>query len=322
MSRVIEHRFIFGDEEKGYLSDLMRRLETFSDCKVMTYVFMDNHFHILLHVPERREIDDDEVKRRVAILYEEERYATMEENWKRWIEKGGDEQVKEQLDGFRARMYDLSEFMKTFKQRVSIYYNAKHDRHGAGPLWQDRFKSVLLDEQQAQLLVATYIDLNPVRAGIVNDPKDYRWSGYAEAVGAGGLALDGISNLFMDSTLTKKEVLAQYRQHLYCVGAQKVDKITGEVIKPGFDCQAIDKVLEAGGELSIQQLLRCRMRYLSDGVVLGSKAFVERMLAEHSHHFSALRCRRGASSMKHGESCGLCTVGDFRSTVVFPSAWS
>ncbi len=49
---------------------------------------MDNHFHILLHVPEKQELSDDEVKRRAKILYGRKRYAIMERDWEMWIEKG------------------------------------------------------------------------------------------------------------------------------------------------------------------------------------------------------------------------------------------
>jgi hypothetical protein len=52
-----------------------------------------------------------------------------------------------------------------------------------GTLWEGRFKSVLVEGTgQTLSTMAAYIDLNPVRAGIVKDPADYRWSGYAEAV--------------------------------------------------------------------------------------------------------------------------------------------
>ena len=52
-----------------------------------------------------------------------------------------------------------------------------------GPLWEDRFKRVLIEKQEERVkTMAAYIDLNPVRAGLVEDPKDYRWCGYAEAV--------------------------------------------------------------------------------------------------------------------------------------------
>jgi len=72
-------------------------------------------------------------------------------------------------------------FMKEFKQRFSRWYNRRTERFGT--LWAERFKSVLVeDSPRALRTVAAYIDLNPVRAGIVGDPKDYRFCGYAAAL--------------------------------------------------------------------------------------------------------------------------------------------
>ncbi len=51
----------------------------------------------------------------------------------------------------------------------------------------------MLNEVNAQPKCRILIDLNPVRAGLVNDPKDYRWSGYGEAVGGSVDARKGIS---------------------------------------------------------------------------------------------------------------------------------
>ncbi len=316
MSRASEHRFILGDAEKSYLHNLMRRLETFTGCEVRTYVFLDNHFHILLHVPLRVELCDEEVKRRVKVLYGRKKFAIMERNWEMWTEKGRADKVKAQLDGFRARMYDLSEFLKTFKQRFAVFYNANHNRHAAGTLWTDRFKSVLVEESEsAQVTVAAYIDLNPVRAGIVQDPKEYRWSGYGEALGRGGRALDGLCKMFAGMDLNKGRALARYRQSLYYEGVRKLNEFTGAVSKPGFARDVTDKVLDEGGELSVAQLLHCRVRYLTDGVIIGGKDFVEKMLNEHAR-FSALRRKRGARQMQSGpcEWNGLCMAGELRST--------
>ena len=87
----------------------------------------------------------------------------------------------EQLrESFFRRMWDLSQFMKSLKQCFTRWYNAAHDC--SGTLWEERFKSVLVEDGHAAKVMAAYIDLNAVRAGIVEDPKDYRWCGYAEAV--------------------------------------------------------------------------------------------------------------------------------------------
>jgi hypothetical protein len=70
--------------------------------------------------------------------------------------------------------------MKLVKQRFTQWYNRKHGRKGT--LWEERYRSVLVDSAgEALATMAAYIDLNPVRAGLVDDPKDYPWCGYGEA---------------------------------------------------------------------------------------------------------------------------------------------
>jgi hypothetical protein len=77
------------------------------------------------------------------------------------------------------RMYEVSEFMKTLKQRFTMWFNRCQERRGT--LWEERFKSILVEESEnALIMIASYIDLNAVRAGIVSDPKDYRYGGYGD----------------------------------------------------------------------------------------------------------------------------------------------
>jgi hypothetical protein len=88
-------------------------------------------------------------------------------------------------------MFDLSIFIKELKGGFAQWYNRRHGRYGV--LWADRFKSVLLEGGEALAAVAAYIELNPVRASLCADPKDYRYCGYAEALAKGSsLARQGI----------------------------------------------------------------------------------------------------------------------------------
>jgi hypothetical protein len=80
-------------------------------------------------------------------------------------------------------MHDLSQFMKTVLQRMTQWYNREHRR--TGTLWESRFSSVIVESGTASRMIAAYIDLNPVRAGMVKDPAEYRWSSYGEAIGGG-----------------------------------------------------------------------------------------------------------------------------------------
>jgi hypothetical protein len=98
-----------------------------------------------------------------------------------------------------ARMDDVSVSMRERKQRFAQWHNKRVVRKG--PLFEDRFKSVL-GEADGKVLVAmpAYIALNPVRAGLVRDPKDYRWSGHGEAVAGKRERRAGIMRLFGDES--------------------------------------------------------------------------------------------------------------------------
>ena len=70
-----------------------------------------------------------------------------------------------------------------------------------------RFKSVLVEDGEALRTMALYVDLNPVRAGLVEDPKDYRWTGYGEASGGSKRARRGLCRVMeapMDSWEEKR----------------------------------------------------------------------------------------------------------------------
>ncbi|QSX79729.1 transposase [Agrilutibacter solisilvae] len=69
-----------------------------------------------------------------------------------------------------------SRVMQTLGRNYVTYINARYRRSGA--LWEGRYKSCLVDSQEYALACYRYIELNPVRAGMVQSPADYRWSSH------------------------------------------------------------------------------------------------------------------------------------------------
>ena len=191
VSRVVERRFIFrtsghGSAEAERFIQLMRCLEAFSGVRVLTYVLMSNHFHLLCEVPEPRTLSEAEVLDRVEAGYGPARRQALQKEIARYRQQAdGEAQVQRLLDRYRKRMYDISVFIKELKGRFAQWYNQRHDRYGV--LWAELFKSVLLEGGEALAAVAAYIELNPVRAGLCDDPKDYRYCGYAEALAKSSL---------------------------------------------------------------------------------------------------------------------------------------
>ncbi len=76
--------------------------------------------------------------------------------------------------------------------RVYVHYINKTYRR-TGSLWEGRFKSTLVDSERYFLTVSRYIELNPVRAAMVEHPSEYPWSSYrVNATGAGSSQTDSL----------------------------------------------------------------------------------------------------------------------------------
>lgn len=295
MSRAVKEMPFWDEQTREAMRKQLWRVAEFSGVQVLTYCLMSNHFHVLIRVPDRKglAVADEELLRRYRLLYPRPtRFERLRIEVLAQILKENGSRAEALRKRLLARMHDVSEFMKTFKQRFTAWFNRTHGRFGT--LWAERFKSVLVEgTRMAAQTVAAYIDLNPVRAGLVSDPKDYRWCGYAEAVAGRREARQGIIAVTgqqpalvppdaRNTAQKSAEALAQYRVLLFGKGlASPYHKAQAASLPP----EEARKVLEAGGKLPAHALLRCRVRYLTDGLILGSAAFVQRHLEE--------RLRRG-----------------------------
>lgn len=310
MSRAVSGTPRFTPSDKERFRRLMRAYETFCGVRVLTYAVMGTHFHILLEVPEREELTEQEVVRRMRAIYTEGQVRERLAQWAEWRREGGEARVERELDELRGRMYDLSQYMKTLKQRFTQWYNRCHQRRGT--LWEQRFKSVLVEGRpQTLVCMGAYIDLNPLRAGICRDPKDYRWCGFAEAVAGDARAQDGVRRLYAATLpdLSWEALCGTYRMVLFEKGEKG-----GPV---AFSSERVRQILAQNGCLSRFDLLRCRVRYFTDGLVLGSEEFVDAIVAGHRDYFSAKR-RKGACRMKFTNLDGLFVARALRLEAVSP----
>lgn len=216
--------------------------------------------------------------------------------------------LKGSLTSIAGAMNDLSVFMKELLQRYTQDYNRRHRRRGT--LWEDRFKSVLVEGRgNALAMMAAYIDLNPVRAGIVSDPVDYRYCGYGQAVAGGRLAQAGLTTVLesLSQNVTKGWGAETYRQFVFMQGTTHAK---GATATESFRQQAA-QVLANGGELSVLQLLHCRVRYFSDGVVFGGRTFVEDTFQRYRCEFG-LKRRSGPRPIRRTRIDTLFTMRDLR----------
>ena len=249
---------------------------------------MSNHFHILVRVPEQGTVSDAELLRRYKVLYPKPTpWATLQIEIMEATLKDGGKDAQDIRDSLLRRMNDLSEFMKTFKHRFAVWFNKSHQRFGH--LWAERFTSTIVEGNHhfALQTVAAYIDLNPVRAGMVKDPKDYHWSGYGEAIGANNKKLiAGLRTVLPDGDkLGDDAVLAAYRIRLFAKGSGQK---RGDPNATKIGVTDLDKVVEDGGVLSVSERLQTRKSWFTWGAVIGGKEFV----AEHLREYRKCEKRR------------------------------
>ena len=301
ISRVVNRDFVLLTPEKEMFVGLMRMYERLCGVRVLTFCVLANHFHLLIEVPRRPATPPDEawLLSTVASALGKTRAHLLGEQLRQLHAAGAHEAAQAVVDGWLARMWDVSAFMKVLKQHFTQWFNKQHKRKGT--LWEERFRSVLVEGGGTALaMVAAYIDLNPLRAGIVTDPKDYRWCGYAQAIAGVKRAKEGMHTAVQAQrqgvSVPQTRATDEYRVLLLTWGQNRGAKADGTPLKRGFDRKAATKQLATGARLSHAELLRCRVRYFTDGAVIGGRAFVEKV-------FTATRKRYGAKRKDGARRC-------------------
>ena len=75
----------------------------------------------------------------------------------------------------------ISRMMQALGRRYVRWFNRRHAR--TGTLWEGRFRASVVESERYLFACSRYIEMNPVRAGLVTDPAEYRWSSFAHHVG-------------------------------------------------------------------------------------------------------------------------------------------
>ena len=94
---------------------------------------------------------------------------------------------------------DISNFIKRIHSRYAWNFNKKYNY--IGHLFQDRYRSELIEDDKYMLQVSRYVHLNPVKANMVEKPEDYQWSSYRMYIGEKE-----------EKLITSKELLSYFKK--------------------------------------------------------------------------------------------------------------
>jgi len=267
ISRTALDGLPFGDVEKDELVKIIKYFSRIYSVELLGYTVLDNHFHILVRMIPGDRYSDEEIARRYRDSYGDMVVVT-----------------KELIDHHRSKWSSLSWYVKEIKQTFSRYYNNLKDRRGT--LWGERFKSVIVENGETLVNCLAYIDLNAVRAGILDQPELYRWCslGYHCQTGNkdGSLSLD--FGLVEFGVTDEVERLKRYRRYVYkAAGSTKKSEGKRCAIKRNL----VEREQKKEFELTRADRFIYRTRYFTDSGVIGSKAFVSAQYSRFKNHFNA-----------------------------------
>jgi len=249
------------DKEKGFA--MIRELTSYYLLEIISVVWMGNHFHVVLYAPSADELPSDaEIAKR-----HNEFYGTRRPNI--------DADDREACAETGRQMIDISHFMRVFQQKFAQYFNRMHQRRGG--LWADRFKSTILEQGEALWSCAAYVELNPVRAGLVQDCAEYRFGTWGRYCGSGRHPFAEHFVRHMRAWLgeyaadwSDEQVMKRF--------ASRLARITA--YERGESSEDIEHAAQKAKQKNSMPLrfLR-RTRHWSDGAVIGSKSFVQETAA-------------------------------------------
>jgi putative transposase len=269
-----------GDIEKDRLLDIIRFFNKIYFVDILGFAIMGNHWHLAVKVYPHEHATQDEVKERFVRRYGEDVHF-------------GDQEMKK----FSKKWTDLSEFVREVKQTFSRYYNKRHNRKGF--FWGERFKSMIVQEGSTLVNMLAYIDLNPIRAGIVKKPEDYRWCslGYHAQTGNKENLLSIDFGMKEWNEFNPKEIVHKFRQFVYETGAAESQE-SGVSLRPigayapegsqgsvkrGIDPKIVANARKKGYKISRAERFRYRCRYFTDSGIIGGKDFVQEVFDQVKH---------------------------------------
>ena len=231
-------------------------------CDVAAFCIMGNHYHMLLKFDFPRKLPKEELWKRALLLYPNSKKYIKLWNGKKW-------------QRFEARLFNLSEFMRNIQSAFATWYNKTYKRHGT--FWADRFKSVLLGDEQSALDCMLYVELNPVRAGLCTTPDEYEASSfYLRLIKTDGwlLALDRI----VDTTMEDYRMALYYRGNIVQaeVDLSPESTISSKNVRPLITEEMIEQERDRG--FRTQGIYRKRLRFFVDGMALGGEEFIRQQI--------------------------------------------
>lgn len=222
--------------------------------------------HVIVRGIERRDIVNDKTDRKDFVRRLGELAVDTETAIYAWALMSNHAHIL-----LRSSEFGLSGFMRRLLTGYAIRFNRRHNRYGH--LFQNRYKSIICDEDAYFRELVRYIHLNPLRANLVKSLSEldrYRWCGHSVLLGR--VKYQWQSRDYVLKWFSSREGMAKKAYRSYVQKGIK-DGRRPELVGGGL-------IRSLGGWSQVKALRRSGERELSDERILGSGEFVKQMIKE------------------------------------------
>ena len=179
VSRCVRRAFLCGkdpvdgrsyEHRRHQIEHDLLRLASIFYIDVAAFAVLSNHYHVVLHVDREaaRNADAKDIARRWHQIYKPKEVTRRFVDGE-YLESHERNQIDVLLDTWRTRLHDISWFMKALNEKIARRANKEDEC--TGHFWESRYKSQALLDEKAVLSAMTYVDLNPIRAGVAKTPE-------------------------------------------------------------------------------------------------------------------------------------------------------
>jgi len=191
---------------------------------------------------------------------------------------------------FKSGKHGISAVMRKLLTWYAQYYNRRHKR--TGHLFENRYKSILCDEDNYLLALVRYIHLNPIRAGIVKTMEEldhYPWSGHRGIIGKAKCPWMDTQYVLVQFSDTRRKSLHEYRKFMKeGVGQGQIRELTGGGL-----------IRSRGGWSQVLAMRRRGQKEEFDERILGGGDFVNNILKEaEDSHLRQLKAKRSGKTIE------------------------
>ncbi|MEW8328583.1 MAG: alpha-amylase family glycosyl hydrolase [Candidatus Thiodiazotropha sp.] len=229
ISRCVRRAWLCGEDpytgqsfehRRQWVLDRLRELADIFAIDVCAYAILSNHFHLVLHVDadKAKGWTDLQIIEQWTRLYKShmlaDRYIAGE-----MMSKAELAALSELIEEWRQRLYDISWFMRCMNEHLALKANAEDNCKGR--FWEGRFKSQALLDEGAVLTCMSYVDLNPIRAGLAKTPERSDFTSIQERIQA--YVSQKRSSIPKHGKTTPPTKLYPFKRHCEKVPAHTID---------------------------------------------------------------------------------------------------